>query len=724
MRFAYHPFSSVIVAIAVGLGLLPLSPLIDGLRQALVETSFVLGASALVGLVLALVRAPRALILFSQVVAIVAVLAWRGLRLAPAGEPLESLRFLSADGVEFIRTSPPPLPLEPGVLWLCLVLSAVLVIVVELLVNGLEQPAWSIAPLALGYGISALIVSRDLDWWLLAPVIVGYVAILLSATSAGEAAGTASRAGSYHVSRSLVGLGAGAGALALSLLIATAVPLGDKQPWNDGGPDGPIQLSDPTVRLTEDLLRPTDAPVLTYRTSNGEPAYLRTVALPSLTSSGAGLLPMSLNRSGMERAYEYRDEAERIEVEVQMAAVPSEYLPAPFAAAGWDAEGSWSFDPDTLAIVASGADRIQQTVNLHYTVEATIPSPTREQIQAADAGGGVPPVNREVPRGLDPSVTALTTEVVGDATTAGEKALRIQEFLRSDAFGYSLEAPGSSGSDAISSFLLDNRNGYCIHFASAMITMARIQGIDARMAIGFVPGQLQEDGTYAVTSHDAHAWPELHLDGLGWVAFEPTPAYQGDPEYVDPSAMQQPTAPPSPDPAENPTPTVAPTVAPPTAAPTPTAQPTAPDDAGGGLGVVGGWLLGILGLLLLLALPALVRIGLRLVRLRSGQEPEQAADAAWREVRALFADHRLPWPEGSPGPAGTAAAEHLSPEGAEALRAISSTVERSRFARDGAAPTELTTQVGALRAALTGNAATGTRLKALLLPASLWQVDR
>lgn len=718
MRFTYHPFSSVVVAGAVLLGMVPLHPLIDGPRAALTEAAFVLGASALVGLTLALLRVPRAAILFSQVIAVVGVLAWRGLRLAPAGDAVESLRALSAEGVQAIRSSTPPLPLEPGVLWLSIVVAAVLVIVVELLVNGLEQPAWSIAPLALGYGVSALIVSPDLSWWLMVPVLAGYVAILLSVTGAGEAAGQASRAGSYHLSRAIVGLAGGAIAVGLSLVIAAAVPLGDKQPWSDGGTDGPIQLSDPTVRLNEDLMRPTDAPVLTYRTSNGEPAYLRTVALPSLTSSGAGLLPMSLSRSGLEQAYPYRDLAERIEVEVQMAAVPSEYLPAPFAAAQWDAEGSWSFDPETLSIVAAGVDRIQQTVNLHYEVESTVPNPTRAQIEASGSGGGVEGVNREVPQGLDPGVARLTAEVVGEAATAGEKALLIQRFLRSDEFEYSLQSPTSGGADAISSFLLEQRSGYCIHFASAMIAMARTEGIAARMAIGFAPGQLQADGTYAVTSHDAHAWPELFLDGLGWVAFEPTPAYEGDPEYVDPSSIQQPPAPTSPAPETDPAEAATPTVAPPTTDPL---QPETPaDDASGGLGGASGWLLGVLGALALAASPALVRIALRRARLRSGQPPGEASDAAWREVQALFADHGLSWPDGSPGPSGAAAAAALPPEGADALRAISVTVERSRFARDGATPTELRAQVHALRSTLSRTASRPARLKALLWPASLW----
>ena len=49
----------------------------------------------------------------------------------------------------------------------------------------------------------------------------------------------------------------GAVAVALELIIARLVPMGQKQPWNTDGPDGPIQLSDPTVRLEQDLRRRT-----------------------------------------------------------------------------------------------------------------------------------------------------------------------------------------------------------------------------------------------------------------------------------------------------------------------------------------------------------------------------------------------------------------------------------------------------------------------------------
>ena len=37
------------------------------------------------------------------------------------------------------------------------------------------------------------------------------------------------------------------------------------------------------------------------------------------------------------------------------------------------------------------------------------------------------------------------------------------------------------------------------------------------------PGSLQADGSRTVLGKNAHAWPEVWFDGLGWVPFEPTP---------------------------------------------------------------------------------------------------------------------------------------------------------------------------------------------------------
>lgn len=718
MRFSYHPLTSVLIAAAVWLSLLPLRPMMQD-HSFLIESVAVLGVSAALGAGLAALRVPRGLTLLAQLLAVGAVVVWRGLGIAgTTANPVASLRELTVLGIEAIRTGVPPLEPHPGLIWLLLLLAALLVLVVELLVNGLEQPAWAVAPLALGFGITALVIREDLPWTYVVPVLVGFLMVLASSTGAqGEAVGSASKALAHHASR--VGVAAIIGALGLGLALAVTplLPLGEKQPWAESGADGPIELSDPTVRLEQDLRRPSDRRILTYRTSNDQPVYLRTVALPELSTGGARLLPMRLARFGMGDAYNYP--GERLDVDVQMAAVPSEYLPAPFAVDSIDANGNWSYDPDTMAVVASGRDRLQQTVDLEYSVSSTVLNATREQIEAAEAGSAPDPVTTTVPDGLAPEVAQLTASVTSQAQTAGQKALRIQEWLRSSEFTYTLEAPTSMGTDAISSFLVTDRAGYCIHFAASMITMARLEGIPARMAIGFTPGEKLEDGSFEVTSHDSHAWPELFLEGLGWVPFEPTPPMSGPPGYTEPSD-QQPSASPSPDPSATPTPSTP-------ASPTPTPAPPSPSPSATPTGTgtptvdVLPWLLGGLGVLLLLALPALVRLALRSWRLRGSQDPAAMADGAWREVEALFSDYGRDWPSGSPGPASRAAAGSLPETATTALSAIAHTVERSRYARDGAPAEHLRTQLQALRKELSGHAEPGQRIRALALPPSLFR---
>jgi hypothetical protein len=350
-------------------------------------------------------------------------------------------------------------------------------------------------------------------------------------------------------------------------------------------------------------------------------------------------------------------------------------------------------------------------------VTSNVPSATRETIAAAGAGSGVDPLTTEVPADLDAEVLRLTEQVTEGTSTAGQAALEIQRFLRSESFAYSFSAPASTGMDAISAFLLSSRKGYCIHFAAAMVTMARIEGIPARMAVGFTPGERQDDGSYEVTAHDAHAWPELFLDGLGWVPFEPTPAYAGNPDVTDP-AGPRPTETPSATPSATPT-NQAPEqpAGEPSPTPTATTQATPGGTTGGNASL--GWLLPVLIVLAVGAAPGAVRVAQRKARLRPGQAADQAADAAWREVRALFADYRLDWPSGSPGPAAAAAAPTLPAQGAAALAAAADTVERSRYAREGVGTTQIAVQVTALRVALDRAAEPRVRLLTRLLPFSL-----
>ena len=710
MRYGHHPVSGAAAAAAVWLALIPLSTLVTG-ADWLLQVLPVLLVPAAVGLALGLLRAPRLATLTAQLVAVGAVLVWRGLAVAdPGGGWLTALRRLTADGVAAIRAGVPPMALTPGLGWLVLLLAGVLLIVVSLLVDTLEQPGWSVVPLALPYGIAAITQVDDLGVALLLPVVAGYLLLLFSSAGTPAATGAVSRRAAFEGSRLATVTALGAGAVALSLVLALVIPLGEKHPWTQGGPDGPIQLTDPTVHLEEDLRRPKDTPVLTYVSDDGEPHYLRTVALSDFSDDGLRLVPMQLNRFGLDRASS--QPGREVTLDVTMGPIRSEYLPAAFTPRRIDAAGEWLFDPATLTLVASGADRTAQTINLDYSVTSVVPTADRDEIATAAAGAVDDPVYLTVPS-LSPEVTALTNEVVAGATTAGGKALAIQDFLRSDEFTYTLTAPTVAANSVLDAFLLEDRSGYCIHFAAAMVAMARMEGIGARMAIGFTGGTQLEDGSYEVSSHDAHAWPELYFDSLGWIPFEPTPAFDGA-GMPDPTATPTTTGGPSASPTGSET-----TTAPPTTA-TPTPTPGTGGQGGGSARVALIILTVLLGIAVLGCVPAVVRVVVRLRRLRPGQSAEAAIDGAWAEAGALFADYALAWPSVSPGRAAAATATQLPPQGAAAFAALGATLERSRFSRDGDAGTQVTAQVTALRHAIDRAATPAQRLRARFLPRSLW----
>ena len=99
---------------------------------------------------------------------------------------------------------------------------------------------------------------------------------------------------------------------------------------------------------------------------------------------------------------------------------------------------------------------------------------------------------------------------------------------------YTLDVPAPPADRELTSwFLFDLRQGYCDYFATAMVVLARLNGIPARLAVGYTMGQFDpQRGDYRVTELNAHSWPELYFPGYGWIPFEPTSA-QAAPERTE-----------------------------------------------------------------------------------------------------------------------------------------------------------------------------------------------
>lgn len=128
---------------------------------------------------------------------------------------------------------------------------------------------------------------------------------------------------------------------------------------------------------------------------------------------------------------------------------------------------------------------------------------------------------------LSEEVKEYLSGVTQDADTDLEKLWAIEKELSSYRY---TRTPGqlpeeiTDAGKFLDYFLLKSRQGYCTYFATAFTLLARAEGFPARYVQGFcVP--VEGSGEVSVYSDMAHAWPEVYIDGIGWIPFEPTPGY-------------------------------------------------------------------------------------------------------------------------------------------------------------------------------------------------------
>jgi transglutaminase-like putative cysteine protease len=143
-------------------------------------------------------------------------------------------------------------------------------------------------------------------------------------------------------------------------------------------------------------------------------------------------------------------------------------------------------------------------------------------------------------------VLELGATLTEPASTPYEKAKRIEAFLRQ--FEYTLDLPlPPQDRDLVDYFIFDLQKGYCDYYASAMVILARASGLPARLAVGYASGTYDYNRqVFVVTEAQAHAWPEIYLEPVGWVPFEPTASYSAyawPDEFEGRPALEEPLPP-------------------------------------------------------------------------------------------------------------------------------------------------------------------------------------
>ncbi|MFD0483740.1 transglutaminaseTgpA domain-containing protein [Kineococcus sp. GCM10028916] len=566
---------------------------------------------------------------------------------------------LATDGVQVIRRYSVPAVDLRGLRLLLVTGAGLTALAVDLFAVTLRRPALAGLPLLVVMAVSLALAPGGSGAITFVIASIPFLVLL-----AGDRRGAFVRpAGSAR--RSVAGVTASATA-AVALVAAIAVPAAvpglDERPLTiDTGPGDTIAVINPILNLKASLGARSDATILTYRTDQPDPAPLRIVTADVFDgetwapSTGADIPRSQRVQDGLSPApglsEVVRDASTVRTTSISVRGLDQTYLPLPYPSLEVAINGDWLYETDSLNVVGDG----ETTRGRSYTVNHLEVTPTEDQLRAAPAApGDIESRYTELPKDLPPVVQQTAEQVTGGASNPYEKAAALQQWFRSTGgFTYSTDAPNDGGTSAVVDFLTQ-KSGFCVQFASAMAVMARSLGIPARVAIGFLPGQENstggDDGTtsWRISAQDAHAWPELYFEGVGWTRFEPTPATRTgrSPSWTVP-VTPVPTAAPS---ASASAPVAEPSASSPTAtSSTSTATASGAADAAPltGWGRVAalpwGWILGALLLVLLVLTPWVSAVVTGRRRWAGVHDTGSSAEAAWSELEERVHDLGVHW---------------------------------------------------------------------------------
>ncbi len=174
-----------------------------------------------------------------------------------------------------------------------------------------------------------------------------------------------------------------------------------------------------------------------------------------------------------------------------------------------------------------------------------VPAPTDEQL----AGLTVAQVNQPPISNVPSIVSSKAQEFEGEADTPLAALRSIEKTLHDTGFLSHGTSSGSStvpslaghGADRLTSmFEKSTLVGDAEQYAAAFALMARELGYPARVVMGFAPEIPENGGPVTVTGDDVTAWVEVPFEGVGWVAFFPTPDNMDVPRDEEPLPRAEP----------------------------------------------------------------------------------------------------------------------------------------------------------------------------------------
>jgi transglutaminase-like putative cysteine protease len=477
--------------------------------------------------------------------------SWAGL--VPTGASLHHLQLLIKQAMTETSKYAPPVPGRPGIVLLTVAGIGFVAALTDVLAVRLHRPAIAGLPLLVLFCVPLTTDARPGAvgaTLVFCAGMVGYLGLLSAdgrhrlrlwgrlihpwqddADSQGPDVRPLAAAGRR------IGSAAVVLALALPLLIpglkAHRLFSGDGNGKGSGpGSHSQITLPKPLDLLNTDLHENHPVPVLTYHTADSTPPYLQVYVLGNLTTNAWTMGPppgtTGLSRRGLPQVPGLAKTTpgpvlqETITLGTNLSKSGNiSYLPLPYPARQVRIEGDWRVDGGTLSMLSASA----RLSGLHYSVVAKDVNPLPAQLRVASAPPATLAGDVAVPAAYaTKKMQGLANRITAGRTTPYGKAVAIQQWFTTPGhFTYSLHVPQTQSASALIHFLTKSKKGYCQQFAFAMAVLARLEGIPARVVVGYTQGSFIGNNTWQVKTSDAHAWPELYFPGAGWLRFEPTP---------------------------------------------------------------------------------------------------------------------------------------------------------------------------------------------------------
>ena len=370
------------------------------------------------------------------------------------------------------------------------------------------------------YG-SAVLVSGGLLFYLVLTGDAGVTVTLLGVVGAGAMVGFGDidrRGGSFDASEHVAAVLA---VMVLTPLLFTVVPGGAATPVSFLGEDGTtmetnVVNSDSSLAVLGSIEL---SPKVRFTVESEQGAYWRTGSFDRYTGDGwvrsegqreydGGRLPPPEGRSVALR--------QRVTAESDMSVLPAAWRPLQVGEAA----------ANRTIVTQAGGLQLDGRIRAgeQYTVRSAVPSATPDELR--ETGREYPDRIEErytqLPGSTPDRVAERTDQITQGADNPYDRAVAIEQWLEANReYSLDIERPEGNIADA---FLFEMERGYCTYYATTMVTMLRSQGVPARLATGYTPGEQVGENRRVVRGLNSHAWVEVYFPDVGWVRFDPTPA--------------------------------------------------------------------------------------------------------------------------------------------------------------------------------------------------------